>query len=127
MFESVPSKSGWYVARAKLKDGSEVDLLREGAALDWRKPKFPARMYPNRYWQKLFREMAYDDEQGFQVLRAPVAEFLCRNWNARTNAEKQIRQFEFVYLTEGNAGPTKASSSPQISREQLVHLDLGDP
>jgi len=116
MFESVPSKSGWYVARAKLKDGSEVDLLREGAALDWRKPKFPARMYPNRYWQKLFREMAYDDEQGFQVLRAPVAEFLCRNWNARTNAEKQIRQFEFVYLTEGNAGPTKASSSPQISR-----------
>ena len=33
-----------------------------------RKPAFPARLYPNHFWQKLFREMAYDDEQGVFLL-----------------------------------------------------------
>jgi len=69
MFEAIPSKDGWYVARAKLNDGSEVDLLRQGAPVDWKKPPFPGRMYPNHFWQKLFREMAYYDAQGFQLLR----------------------------------------------------------
>jgi hypothetical protein len=122
MFESIPSKDGWYVARAKLNDGAEVDLLRQGAAVSWKKPEFPARLYPNHFWQKLFREMAYDDEQGFQLLRAPVAEFLCRSWNARNGPRKQIADFEFIYCT-ANKGPVLASSMPQISREQLFHLD----
>jgi hypothetical protein len=39
-----PQKNGWYVAVAKMKDGSEVDLLRHGAAVDWNKLPFPARL-----------------------------------------------------------------------------------
>ena len=126
MSESIPSKDGWYVAKAKLKDGSDVDLLRQGAAVDWKKPEFPARMYPNHFWQKLFREMAYDDEQGFQLLRAPVAEFLCRNWNARNTPEKQIADFEFIYCMV-NKAEARNMSTPRIFREQLVHLDLSGP
>jgi hypothetical protein len=124
MFESIPSKDGWYVARAKLKDGSEIDLLRQGAPVDWNKPAFPARLYPNHYWQKLFREMAYDDEQGFQLLRAPVAQFLCRAWNARNPPEKQIADFELIYCVVDKAAPGNMSDNPRIFREQLVHLDL---
>ena len=126
MFESVPSRSGWYVARARLQDGSEVDLLRHGAVVEWTKPAFPARLYPNYYWQKLFREMAYYDEQGFQVFRAPVARYLCRDWNARHSAEKQVVEFEFIYCMESKAEAAN-SSSQKISREQLVHLDLSGP
>jgi len=126
MFDEIPSMDGWYVARAKLKDGSAVDLLRQGVAVDWNKPAFPARMYPNHFWQKLFREMAYDDAHGFQLLRAPVAEFLCRTWNARNTGEKEIAEFEFIYCmldkTEEKNMPT-----PQVLRQQLVHLDLSDP
>jgi hypothetical protein len=126
MFEAVPTKSGWYVGRAKLKDGSEVDLLRHGAAVDWKKPAFPARLYPNHYWQKLFREMTYYDEHGFQVWRAPVAKYLCRQWNAQNPPEKQIAEFEFVFCMEPKAG-AESLSFPQISREQLVYLDLRGP
>jgi hypothetical protein len=125
MFESIPSKDGWYVARAKLNDGSDVDLLRQGAPVNWKKPEFPARLYPNHYWQKLFREMAYDDEQGFQLLRAPVAEFLCRNWNARNAPEKQVAEFEFIYCTLDKT-EAKQLLPPRIVREQLVHLDMSD-
>jgi hypothetical protein len=125
MFDSIPSKDGWYVARAKLNDGSEVDLLRQGAAVDWKRPAFPARLYPNHFWQKLFREMAYFDEQGFQVLRTPVAEFLCRDWNARKAPEKQIAEFEFVFCMMDKA-EARNTPTPRIFREQLVHLDLSD-
>ena len=56
-------------------------------------------------------------------LRAPVAEYLCRNWNVQKTAEKQIAEFEFIYCMESK---TKAANTatPQILREQLVHLDL---
>ena len=121
MFGEIPSRDGWYVAKAKLQDGSEVDLLRNGAAVDWNKPAFPATMYPNYFWQKIFREMAYNDEQGFQLMRAPVAQFLCRDWNGRNTPQKQIVEFEFIYCMQN-----KAESASQIRREQLLHLDLGD-
>jgi hypothetical protein len=126
MFEAIPTKSGWYVGRARLHDGSEGDLLRHGAALDWNKPAFPVRLYPNRYWVKLFREMTYYDQQGFQVWRAPVAKYLCRQWNAHHPTDKQIVEFEFIFCMENKAeGVT--SSGGRIFREQLVYLDLSGP
>lgn len=121
MFGAIPSKDGWCVAKAKLKDGSEVDLLRNGAPLDWRRPEFPARQYPNHFWQKIFREMAYDDEHGYQLMRLPVAEFLCRRWNARMPPEKKIVEFELIYCMLDDADP-----AGQIVREQLIHLDPDD-
>ncbi len=123
MFEAVPSNSGWYVARANLTDGSEVDLLRHGAAVDWAKPQFPAGLYPNYRWRKLFREMAYYDDIGFQVFRVPVAQFLCRRWNGQNPSDKQITELEFVYCKENKPGILNIST-PQFSRERLVHLDF---
>ena len=123
MFGEIPSMSGWYVARAKLKDRSEIDLLRQGAAVDWRKPEFPARLYPNHFWQKLFREMTYFDEQGFQVYRAPVAEYLCRRWNGRNPPDKKIAEFEFIFCMI-DPEKTPGRSSPRVFRSQLVRLDF---
>jgi len=122
MFDEVPSKNGWYVAWAKLKDGSDVDLLRNGSALDWTKPYYPAGMYPNFRWRKCFREMAYTDEQGYQVFRAPVVEFLCRDWNRRKAPEKQVAEFDLVYCNEPG-GDSKAAPQAPV-RERLVHLDF---
>jgi hypothetical protein len=122
MFDNVPSKSGWYVAWAKLRDGSDVDLLRKGSTLDWTKPYFPASMYPNYRWRKCFREMAYTDEQGYQVFRAPVAEFLCRDWNRRNRPEKQVAEFDLIYCNEASDENRSLGQSPV--RERLVHLDF---
>jgi hypothetical protein len=126
MFSEVPSKDGWYVARAKLKDGAEVDLLRGGAPVDWTRPDFPAGIYPNHHWRKVFREMAYYDELGYQVFRAPVAKFLCRSWNGRHDADTQIAEFEFIYCIESHPNATSGSATQTI-RERLVHLDFSRP
>jgi len=123
MFDEIPSKNGWYVAAAKLNDGSDVDLLRHGAAVDWSKPHFPAGLYPNHRWRKCFREMAYADELGYQVFRVPVARFLCRDWNARNTAEKQIAEFDLIYCNERDARIDMSTVQSNL-REQLVHLDF---
>jgi hypothetical protein len=117
MFEDIPSKDGWYVVRAKLVNGSEVDLLRNGAAVDWHRPERPAEVYPNERWHKLFREMAYDDALGYQVFRAPVAMYLLRTWNVGHTSEKQIVQLDFIYCMKSEDSST---GTPGIIREQLV-------
>jgi hypothetical protein len=123
MFESAPSNSGWYVAKAKLNDGEEVDLLQRGAPITWNRPEFPAGMYPNDRWRKLFREMAYYDEFGFQEFRVPVARYLCRAWNAVNAPERQVAEFEFTYCSE-SAREARTGPVPPALRQRLVHLDL---
>jgi hypothetical protein len=123
MFETAPSKNGWYVARAKLNDGSEVDLLRDGAALDWSRPEYAAGMYRTFRWRKIFREMSYADNLGFQVFRAPIGNYMCRNWNAQNPPAKQIAEFDFIFCNENplvSVDPLK----PKVSRETLLHIDL---
>lgn len=122
MFDETPSRDGWYVSIATLRNGATVDLLRDDAPIDWTRPDNPAALYPNHRWRKLFREMAYEDVIGYQIFREPVAEYLCRQWNQRQSPEKQIEQFEFYYCMEQKSQPT--TQSQDITREKLTHLDF---
>ncbi|MGE3311397.1 MAG: HTTM domain-containing protein [Limisphaerales bacterium] len=126
MFEVVPSRPGWYVARARLRDGSEVDLLRDGAVVDWAKPAFPAGIYPNFRWRKIFREMAYEDELGYQVFREPIARYLCREWDLRHPEERTVEQFELIYCMSRGSEEGGPSNVQITSRERLVSLDWSD-
>ncbi len=120
MFGEVPSNDGWYVAWAKLKDGSEVDLLRDGAPLSWERPALPTAAYPNHYWKKLFREMTYFDGQGYQVWREPVAKYLCRDWNRRHPIEKHVEQFGFYLCSTDKLHPGPVPRSQMRSLVQLT-------
>jgi hypothetical protein len=118
MFEEIPSKDGWFVLRGKLAGGSEIDLLRNGAEVNWHRPEWPAGMYPNPSWRKLFREMAYSDELGYQVFREPVAIYLYRTWNGRNGVEKQIVRLDFIFCMEvqdPGTGMRKVFAEPIVS------------
>jgi hypothetical protein len=122
MFAEAPSTNGWCVARATLTDGTQVDLLREGAPVDWSRPQDPGGIYPNTHWLKCFREMSFTDARGYQVFRQPVAEYLCREWNRSHAADKRIADFVLVLCAE-NRSHYGVGSSPATIRETLVHLD----
>jgi hypothetical protein len=83
-------------------------------------------MFPNYHWHKLFREMAYDDSQGFQLVREPVAQYLCRAWNARMTVDRQVAEFDLIFCMEVSVEAKGVSSSRNL-RESLVHLDLRNP
>ena len=126
MFDATPTRSGWYVARATLRDGTEVDLLRQGAPVEWRRQSFPPNQFPNWHWKKLFREMAYFDEQGFQVYRAPVAKYLCQQWNAQNPPDRQINEFDLIYCQEPSSVAGGRGSGEPL-RELLLRLDFRGP
>ncbi|MBL9135205.1 MAG: HTTM domain-containing protein [Verrucomicrobiales bacterium] len=124
MFEVVPSKPGWYVARARLTDGSEVDLLRGGVPVDWARPAFPAGIYPNYRWRKVFREMAYEDELGYHAFREPIARYLCRDWNRRHGSDRQVVEFDLVYNMSRVARHDVQQGAQITIRDRLIRWEI---
>ena len=125
MFAAAPSRNGWYVARAVLADGTEVDLLRGGAPVSWERPRNPAVFYPNERWRKIFVGMSYGDVTGYDVFRRPVAEYLCREWNRGRPPEKRAADFALVFCMETSGHGSGPASMP--GRVTLVRLDLAAP
>ncbi|MCA9214327.1 MAG: HTTM domain-containing protein [Planctomycetales bacterium] len=122
MFGEAPSKDGWYVAQAVLSDGSKIDLLRDGEPVTWERPRNPAGIYRNHRWSKCFREMSYEDAIGYQVFRQPIAEYLCREWAKRHDAEKQISEFSLVFCQQETT-IDEMSLGPRTRRDTLVLLN----
>jgi hypothetical protein len=125
MFANTPPRDGWYVARAILAGGKQVDLLRGGEPVSWERPGHPAAVYPNQHWLKIFREMTYTD-QGYQVFREPVCEYLCRAWNRSHRADERISDFALVFCLEGADGPDGSPRSA-AGLMPMVHLEFGLP
>jgi len=123
MFAEAPTRNGWYVARATLADGTEVDLLREGAPVVWTRPYDPAAIYPNHRWQKLFLEMSYSDLTGFEVFSRPVAEYLGRAWNRSRPSDKRVSDVSLVFCME-DRNRTSLGLPPATKRATFAHLDF---
>jgi hypothetical protein len=95
MFARPTTQNGWYVARATLRDGDTVDLLRSGEAASFEKPADLAARYPNHRWRKLFLNLSHERNELF---RQGVADYLCRSWNERHEPPRQVVAMELVYL-----------------------------
>lgn len=96
MFAPFPFKDdGWYVIPGKLKDGSEIDVFRNGAPVNWEKPKWVPALYPNEHWRK-YLEQIWSNE----AYRLYYAQYLCRNWNKYHQEGKQLDTFEIFYMLE---------------------------
>ncbi len=97
MYVVPPRNNGWYVAQARLRDGSMVDVLRGGAPVDYEKPKWIANTFPNQHWRYLFR---YLTDAGNERFRQGVADYLYRDWNARHGPDQQIVVLDLLYFNE---------------------------
>jgi len=124
LFANRPPGDGWYVARAVLADGRDVDLLRAGVPVSWDRPEDPTSVYPNHHWVKIFREMTYTDG-GYQVFREPVSDYLCRAWNRGRRAEERITDFALVFCREGDESDAGRGSA--VRPETMVHLEFPGP
>jgi hypothetical protein len=97
MFGRVPRNDGWYTARARLRDGAVVDILRGGAAYDDAKPALVSAIFPNQHWRYFFQALAQPYNESF---RQEAAEHLYRAWNERHEPERQIVNLELIYFHE---------------------------
>jgi hypothetical protein len=97
MYVVPPRFNGWFVAQARLRDGSIVDVLRNGAPVDYEKPKWIAATFPNQHWRYLFR---YLTDPGNERFRQGVADYLYRDWNQRHGPDQQIVSLDLIYFGE---------------------------
>jgi predicted DCC family thiol-disulfide oxidoreductase YuxK len=100
-----PRDDGWYVIPGKLKDGSEVDVLRGlEKPVSWEKPTMQERnaLYGDMHWRTFF--IALNRAIG-KKLYPTYARYLCREWNSKHQGNKKLESFEIFFMNERTVPP----------------------
>jgi hypothetical protein len=94
MFGGVPARAQWVYGRALLADGSEVDVLRDGRAVERDLPSGGFTSLPNHRWHTFFWHLVKPEAH---VFADPAALALARHWNASHGPDKQVVSLEIRY------------------------------
>lgn len=98
MFAPGPLRAdGWYIADAKLADGTEVDLLRQGAPVDWKKPANLSSTYPDAQWQKYMLNLWVPGNTKHLPL---YTGYLANQWNPQHLPQQHVRSIHLYYMRE---------------------------
>lgn len=95
-----PVENGWPILVAKLENGLEVDLLRNGNGVDWGKPD--RLTFEDYRWRRLLMNM-WDARYGYA--RPYVASYFCRNWNAKQPKGLRVVSYQLWFMRERIALP----------------------
>ncbi|MEQ8785855.1 MAG: HTTM domain-containing protein [Pirellulaceae bacterium] len=118
MFSRPTKDDGWFVAQARTSDGREIDILRDGAAVDLSKPADVAGIFPNHRWRKFYRQLIPDSAKRY---RASVARHLGNMWNDQHDPQQHIVDVELLYFRERTLlDPAKIS----VVRVELIRVEL---
>ena len=98
MFSPYPSTNdGWYVIPGKLKDGTEIDVFKEGESVNWEKPTLVSITYQNQRWPKYLSNL---HNKKHEQRRLYYGRYLCRNWNTKHQGNKRLDNFEIYFMLE---------------------------
>lgn len=97
MFGQLHRENSWFVYRAKLADGSEVDLMRDISPPVWGKPPRVATTLPDHNWRKLHDNLT---QERLAAFRQPLLEYVVRDWNRRHEVGRQAVAAELVKLSQ---------------------------
>ena len=112
MFTPISRAGYWFTIPGKLKDGSSVDLFKDGGKVSWKKPKIPSSIYKNRYWASYIIHLY---SLGRNVSHLPYyASYLCKTWNKNHSDEKKLTELKMYMFTEVTA--PKGEKSPVTKR-----------
>ncbi len=111
MFAPYPMKDdGWFVIPGTLRDGTEVDLWRDGATdVHYDKPELISAMYQDQRWRKYMRNLW---QKKYKWARKPYARWVCRSWNAEHRGKEQLKTFKMIYMREDSL-PNKEEKEPR--------------
>lgn len=90
-------KDEWLMVVATLRDGSQVDLFRDGQPVDYTKPAHVADLYKITRWSKYTGNLF---SSGGRKHRKAYATMFVRRWNARHPESRWVRHVELVKMIE---------------------------
>ncbi|MEO0532325.1 MAG: DCC1-like thiol-disulfide oxidoreductase family protein [Cyanobacteria bacterium P01_A01_bin.123] len=109
-----PVDDGWHVVVGTLEDGSQVDLMRNGAAVSFDKPTLGdrSRVYGNMQWRTLFINL----NRGIgKQLQPPYVDYLCRQWNRSHGNGKQLTAVDIFFMDERTVPPGETQPVEQTT------------
>jgi len=95
MFAPPGTDDGWYVIPGKLRDGTEVDLFKAGAPVEFSKPKYIYRTYKNPRWNKYLYNIR---TKFFLTAGEYYARYLCTDWNAHHPPDQWLDELKILFL-----------------------------
>lgn len=99
-----PSESGWFVFQSKLKNGTEVDVWRDGAPVDWSMPEVPSATYKTQRWRKFGDNILM---QNHAVVRPYFLRWLCNDWNKTHKDGETVVEIELFHMKQSVRWPYK--------------------
>lgn len=97
MFAPFPMKeNGWYIIPAKLADGTEVDLFRDGQPLSWNKPSLVSSTFKSDRWRAYMMTLFFDENNALYLKH--YSWYLCKQWNEKHPLNQQLTSFEIVFM-----------------------------
>ncbi len=98
MFAPFPLKDdGWFVAPARLRDGRQVNLLRDGQPVRWDEPADLPATFRDPIWQKYLLNLWSASNAAH---RAYFAAYLVRRWNDTHDAKERIQSLQLIYMRQ---------------------------
>jgi hypothetical protein len=113
MFAPTPMlEDGWFILKADLADGSQVDLLAEDGVLNWDKPALQSATFKDSRWQKYIMNLWMAT---YSQHRPWFGNYLAAKWNETHSGLSQVAAWELVFILEptkldGTVGETERHS-----------------
>ncbi len=100
MFTPFPLKDdGWFVAPARLADGTQVNLMQNGEPMQWQQPVNLSSTFRDPLWQKYLLNLWSASNSAH---RAYYATYLVRRWNENHEAKERIQSLQLIYMQQNN-------------------------
>jgi len=110
MFAPYPLKDdGWYVMPGELRNGEEVDVWRDGAAVTYDKPELVSAMYPDQRWRKYMRNIWL---KKYKKSRLYFGKWVCRSWNREHRGGETLKSFKIIFMREDTL-PDREEKEPR--------------
>ena len=114
MFAPFPNRDdGWYIIPGHLKDGTEIDIFKDGKPVTWEKPSLVSATYPNERWRKYMMNLW---SQKNAKHRLYYGQYLCRKWNSQHQGSKQLENFNIYFMLE----KTMPNYQPEKLQKTLI-------
>lgn len=97
MFAPAPCKRSdfWFTVVATLQDGSEINVLQNGAPMVWKKPQCIGRSYGSfRTKRYIFSVFAMKRMEP----KVALGNYYCREWNARNSGSRKAIRVEGYFM-----------------------------
>jgi uncharacterized membrane protein YphA (DoxX/SURF4 family) len=127
MFAPGPARdSGWFVIPGELAGGGEVDLFPAIGRFDverpvtWEKPAYVFGAFPGTRWLDYLMMLPDKDDS---ALWANLADWICREWNARHGGPRRLERLTITYMLE----QVRAPGAPRPREPHVYWLHACEP